>query len=273
VAFVNPALKRVAAVRGPVNSNVCGNTDKIIPMIFPTGLLLWPFDRVFEQSLHEEISFMPSIEDILKSIHDAVVAYDEEGVKKAAELYIDEGHDALRGITDGLAAGMATVGDLFKAQEYYVPEVLLCAEAMQAGLDILTPHLRAGDSKSRGRVVLGTIQGDIHDIGKNIVKLMLEISGFTVYDLGTNVPYQLFVDELVRTEAELVGISAMMTTTMMGMKKVIQLVREARPEVGILIGGAPVSREIVKMFKADGFALSASDVVDEVKRVLALRTA
>lgn len=180
---------------------------------------------------------MPSSEEILKSIHDAVVAYDEEGVQKAATLYIEEGHDALRGITDGLAAGMNTVGILFKNQEYYVPEVLLCAEAMKIGLDILTPHLKAGDAKSRGKIVLGTIQGDIHDIGKNLVKLMLEIAGFTVYDLGTNVPYQTFVDELIRTEADVVGISAMMTTTMMGMKKVIQLVREAKPEVGILIGG------------------------------------
>ena len=91
----------------------------------------------------------------------------KKGSRKAATLYIDEGHDALRGITDGLAAGMSTVGDLFKTQEYYVPEVLLCAEAMQIGLDILTPHLRAGDAKSKGRIVLGTIQGDIHDIGKN----------------------------------------------------------------------------------------------------------
>ncbi len=214
---------------------------------------------------------MPSSEEILKSIHDAVVAYDEDGVQKAATLYIEEGHDALQGITDGLAAGMVTVGELFKNQEYYVPEVLLCAEAMRIGLDILTPHLKAGDAKSRGKIVLGTIQGDIHDIGKNLVKLMLEIAGFTVYDLGTNVPYQTFVDELLRTEADVVGISAMMTTTMMGMKKVIQLVRDAKPEVAILIGGAPVSKEVVKMFKADGHATAAADVVDEVKRVMALR--
>jgi methanogenic corrinoid protein MtbC1 len=174
---------------------------------------------------------------------------------------------------EGLAAGMATVGKLFKAQEYYVPEVLLCAEAMQIGLGILTPHLRAGRSETKGKVVLGTIQGDIHDIGKDLVKLMLDISGFTVYDLGTNVPYQAYVDELIRTDADIVGISAMMTTTMMGMKKVIQMVKEVKPDVGILIGGAPVTKEIVKMFKADGSAQSAADVVDEVKRVLALRTA
>ncbi len=216
---------------------------------------------------------MPSIEESLKRLHDAVVAFDEEGVAKAAQAHLDEGHDALEGIMGGLAAGMNTVGQLFKAQEYYVPEVLLCAEAMQAGLAVLTPHLRGGQSESRGKIVLGTIQGDVHDIGKNLVKLMLEIAGFTVYDLGVNVPYQTFVDEAARTGADIVGISAMMTTTMMGMKKVIQILREARPEVRVLIGGAPVTADIVKMFKADGYAQSAADVVETVERVLAQKMA
>ncbi|MCE5335726.1 MAG: cobalamin-dependent protein [Desulfobacteraceae bacterium] len=216
---------------------------------------------------------MPSIEESLKRLHDAVVAFDEDGTVLAAQDYLDEGHEALEGIMRGLAAGMNTVGQLFKSQEYYVPEVLLCAEAMQAGLRVLTPHLRAGQSESRGKIVLGTIQGDVHDIGKNLVKLMLEIAGFTVYDLGVNVAHQTFVDEAARTGADVVGISAMMTTTMMGMKKVIQILREARPEVRILIGGAPVTAEIVKMFKADGYAQSAADVVDAVERVLARETA
>lgn len=216
---------------------------------------------------------MPSVEELLKEIHDAVVAFDEEGARKAAQKFVDEGHGAFQGIMEGLAAGMNTVGKLFKAQEYYVPEVLLCAEAMQAGLDILTPLLRAGEAASQGKVVLGTIQGDIHDIGKNLVKLMLEIAGFTVYDLGNNVPYQTFVDEAIRNDADVVGISAMMTTTMMGMKKVIQMVKEAKPGIGVLIGGAPVTKEIVKMFNADGYAPSAADVADEVTRLVKQKSA
>lgn len=212
---------------------------------------------------------MSSMEDILKRLHDTVVGFDEEGVKAAAQEVIDGGHDPLQAIMGGLASGMDTVGKLFKSQEYFVPEVLLCAEAMNAGLDLLKPLLPASADNGLGVVVLATVQGDVHDIGKNIVGMMLEIAGFTVHDLGANVPHQKVVDEVTRVGADLLGISAMMTTTMMGMKTLIPMVRGAKPGVGVLIGGAPVTKDIVKMFKADGYAVTAADVVDEAKRVMA----
>jgi methanogenic corrinoid protein MtbC1 len=212
---------------------------------------------------------MRPMEEILKAMRDAVVDFDEAGVRSAAEALIEEGYNPLDGILHGLTAGMETVGKLFKSQEYFVPEVLLCAEAMNAGLEILQPRLPTAETKTEGTIVLGTVQGDVHDLGKNLVKMMLEIGGFTVFDLGNNVPHDRFVDEMIRTNADLVGISAMMTTTMMAMKGLIQKVKQAKPGVGVLIGGAPITREIVKMFKADGYSDSAAEVLDEARRVMA----
>jgi methanogenic corrinoid protein MtbC1 len=212
---------------------------------------------------------MESIEELLKRLHDSVVNFDEEKVKEAAEAFLSNGYDPLQGILHGVASGMQTVGGLFKSQEYFVPEVLLCADAMKIGLDILRSQLTVIESKCEGTIIIGTVQGDIHDLGKNIVKMMLEIGGFTVHDLGTNVPHEKFVDELLRCDADLIGLSAMMTTSMMGMKTVIQKVKAAKSNVGVLIGGAPVNRDIVKLFKADGYSVTAADVVDEAKRVFA----
>ncbi len=212
---------------------------------------------------------MPDIEELLKAMHDEVVSFNEEGVREATAAFNAAEYDPLRGILDGLAAGMNTVGRLFKDQEYFVPEVLLCAEAMNAGVELLKPRMRGAEVKSEGTVVLGTVQGDVHDIGKNLVKMMLEVGGFTVHDLGANVPHERFVEEVLRTDADLVGISAMMTTTMMGMKTVIPMIKAGKPGVGVLVGGAPVTHQIAAMFKADGYTQSAADIVAEAKRVMA----
>lgn len=211
---------------------------------------------------------MPTPEELLKTMHDGVVNFEDEAVRQAASQWLADGHPPLQGIMDGLVAGMNSVGKLFKAQEYFVPEVLLCAEAMNAGLDILKAHLDAAESKA-GVIVIGTIQGDIHDLGKNLVSLMLEVGGFTVLDLGYDVAFERFVDEAVRNKADIVAISAMMTTTMMGIKKLIPMLRAACPDAKILIGGAPVTSAVVKMFGADGFTPSAVDIADEARRVLA----
>ena len=152
-----------------------------------------------------------------------------------------------------------------------MPEVLLCADALNVGMSVLKPHMPTfGGEDSPGRVVLGTIQGDVHDIGKNLVRLMLEIGGFVVHDLGNNVPYETFIEEQERTGAEIIGISSMLTTTMMGMKKVIEMSKKKNPEVAIMIGGAPVTPNVVKLFKADGYADSASTVVAEAKRLMSV---
>ncbi len=157
--------------------------------------------------------------EILDKLAEAVVEYDEDLAKEWSQIALDEGLDAFEAIMNGLAAGMETVGDLYDKQEYFVPEMLMCADALYAGLDILRPHIKKEDQKKMGQVVIGTVQGDVHDIGKNIIKLMFDVGGFEVHDLGRDVPLEKFVEEQMKTDSEIVAMSAMMTTTMTGMKR------------------------------------------------------
>jgi corrinoid protein of di/trimethylamine methyltransferase len=178
--------------------------------------------------------------EIFESLKNAVVEYDEDASKEWAQAALDEGIKVNDAIFDGLVSGMQEVGRLFEAQEYFVPELLMSADALYAGLDILKPHVEQLDLGVKGSVVIGTVEGDVHDIGKNIVKMMFDVAGFTVYDLGRDVPLDKFVEEQLRTDSDLVCLSAMMTTTMVGMKKVIEDLRNRNPNVKIMIGGAPV---------------------------------
>lgn len=198
---------------------------------------------------------------------EAVVKFEEERVAELAEKSLEMGLDPVETILHALSAGMLIVGDLFEKKEYFVPEILMCAEAMQAGLDILQARIPKGSTGNKGRIVIGTVFGDVHDIGKNIVKLMLEVGGYTVYDLGRDVPLEKFVEEVNRTNADIVAMSAMLTTTMMGMKKVIEMIRESNPRVRVMIGGAPVSAEVVKRFGADGYAKTAGTVLEEAEKL------
>jgi corrinoid protein of di/trimethylamine methyltransferase len=207
--------------------------------------------------------------EILKNLSEGVVEYEEDRVKKYANMAVDEKLDAYDAIMNGLAAGMEIVGDLYDRQEYFVPEILMCADALYAGLDILKPHLKIGDSKNvRGQVVIGTVQGDVHDIGKNLIKMMFDVGGFTVHDLGRDVPLEKFAEEQLRTDSEIVALSAMMTTTMMGMKKVIAMIKEKNPDVAIMLGGAPVTKDVANLFGADGYAESAGNAVQEAKKMI-----
>ncbi len=213
-------------------------------------------------------------EELLKGLREGVIEYDEEKVRKLAGEWLKAGYDANEGIFEGLAAGMEVVGDLFARNEYFVPEVLMCADALYAGLDILRPHVKVDERKKKlkGEVVIGTVEGDVHDIGKNIVKLMFEVAGFTVHDLGKDVPLDKFVEEQMRTDSDLVCLSAMMTTTMVGMKRVIEKIRAKNPKVRILIGGAPVTKEVAEMYGADGYGKDASNALSEaIKMVSSLR--
>ncbi len=210
-------------------------------------------------------------EEILKKLSDAVVEYDEDMAKQWAQTALDEGVDAFDAIMNGLAAGMEIVGDLYDKQEYFVPELLMCADALYVGMNILRPHMRK-DTQKKGQVVIGTVQGDVHDIGKNIIKLMFDVGGFTVHDLGRDVPLENFVQEQLRTDSEIVAMSAMMTTTMMGMKKVIELIKAKNPNVAIMLGGAPVTKDVADLFGADGYAESAGNAVQEaIKMISRLR--
>ncbi len=213
-------------------------------------------------------------QEILKALDEGVVEYEEDQVKEAAQRALDEGVNAYDAVMNGLAAGMEKVGKLYDQQEYFVPELLMCADALYIGLDILKPHINLEDlgDKPKGQVVIGTVQGDVHDIGKNIIKLMFEVAGFTVHDLGRDVPLEKFVEEQLRTDSEIVALSAMMTTTMMGMKKVIEMIKEKNPNVAIMLGGAPVTKDTADLFGADGYAETAGNAVQEaIKMISQLR--
>lgn len=213
-------------------------------------------------------------QELLLALKEGVVNFEEEKVKQAAQRVLDEGLNAYDAVMNGLAAGMEVVGQLYDQHEYFVPELLMCADALYAGLGFLKPHIRLEDldQKVRGQVVIGTVQGDVHDIGKNLIKMMFEVAGFTVYDLGRDVPLEKFAEEQMRTDSEIVALSAMMTTTMMGMKKVVQMIKEKNPQVKIMLGGAPLTADVAKLFGADGYAESAGNAVQEaIKMISQLR--
>ena len=215
---------------------------------------------------------MASKEELHGKLKEGVVEYQEEEVQEAAQAVLDEGYDPLEAIMDGLAAGMEVVGDLYDRNEYFVPEVLMCADALYAGLDILRPHIPKDDGQVNAQVVIGSVQGDVHDIGKNLVKMMFDVAGWEVHDLGRDVPLENFVEEQLKTDSEVVAMSAMMTTTMLGMKKVIEMIKEKNPNVGIMLGGAPVTQDVANLFGADGYAESAGNAVSEgIKMISRLR--
>ncbi|MFW2366203.1 MAG: cobalamin-dependent protein [Desulforhopalus sp.] len=208
---------------------------------------------------------MATKEEIIEELIEAVVEYEEEECVEAAQKALDNGDiiTPMEAVLDGLACGMEKVGVLFDTHEYFVPEVLMCADALYAGLAVLRPHIPKAEAGTKASVVLGSIQGDVHDIGKNLVKMMFDIAGWEVYDLGRDVPLEDFVEKQLDVNSDVLAMSAMMTTTMLGMKKVIAMVKEKNPECLIMLGGAPVTRDVANLFGADGYAESAGNAVSE----------
>ncbi len=208
---------------------------------------------------------MATKEEILEELIEAVVEYEEDDCVEACQKVLDNPDlmSPMDGVLDGLAAGMERVGVLFDTHEYFVPEVLMCADALYAGLAVLRPHIPKVEDGSKASVVLGSIQGDVHDIGKNLVKMMFDIAGWDVFDLGRDVPLEDFVEKQLDTNSDVLAMSAMMTTTMLGMKKVIAMVKEKNPDCLIMLGGAPVTRDVANLFGADGYAESAGNAVSE----------
>ncbi|HCA80846.1 MAG TPA: cobalamin-binding protein [Bacteroidetes bacterium] len=175
-------------------------------------------------------------------------------------------------LNDGLIAGMAAVGEKMRNGDMYLPEVLQSAGAMQASLKILKPHLAREGAQSRGRVLMGTVKGDMHDIGKNLVGIMLQGAGFEIVDLGVNIPPEKFVEAIKTHQPSIVALSAMLTTTMLNMKSTIDSVRLAglSSYVKIIIGGAPVNQGYADQIGADGYARDAVLAVDKVKQLLGI---
>ena len=209
------------------------------------------------------------MENILETLKNGVIEFEEDEVVEAAEEAVELGLNAYKCVMDGLAAGMDVVGEYFAEGEYFVPEVLMCADALYAGLDILKPHIVMDDtSQLKGTVVIGTVEGDVHDIGKNLVKMMFEIAGFTVHDLGRDVPLDNFVDKYLETDADIVCLSAMMTTTMIGMPVVIEKIRAKNPNAKIMVGGAPINPDVAAKYGADATSEDAPNALQEALNMI-----
>jgi len=206
----------------------------------------------------------------LKEIADNLIKGKAPEVKELVQRAIDEGEDVEKVLNEGLVAGMSVVGAKFKANEFYVPEVLIAARAMKAGMGILRPILADKNIKGVGRVVLGTARGDLHDIGKNLVAMMLEGAGFEIIDLGVDVSPEKFIETAREKKADLVGLSALLTTTMPSMKDVVKAVGDSdlKSKVKVFIGGAPVTQSYADEIGADGYAPDAASAVDEAKQLL-----
>ena len=209
-------------------------------------------------------------EEILKELREALVDFDEEKVAELAKTALDEGVDPFVATMNGLADGMIEVGELYNKKHYFVPELLMCADALYVGLDILKPAIMATgrEPETKGSIVLGVVEGDVHDIGKNLIKMMFDVAGWKVYDLGKDVPIDKFVEEQIRTDSDVVGLSALMTTSMINMPDIIKKLKEKNPKVRIMLGGAPITQKTVDKYGADGFAESAGTAVDEAIRLI-----
>lgn len=181
---------------------------------------------------------------------------------------LDEGTDAKVILSDALLEGMSVIGDKFKRDEVFVPEVLVAARAMNMGVEVLKPYLQESDSGDKGKAVLGTVKGDLHDIGKNLVKIMLEGKGIEVIDLGTDVSAETFIDEAKKNNADIICCSALLTTTMPEMKKVVDMVKEEKLNVKVMIGGAPVNQEFCDEIGADYYTDDAASAADVAKSIL-----
>lgn len=205
----------------------------------------------------------------LATLYNAVVNGEAKAVKKAVRASLTRGIPAGQILSDGLIQAMTEVGRLFEAQEYYVPEILISAEAMQAGVAMLRPLLGDAGGRSTGRIALGSVDGDLHDIGKNLVTMMLESSGFHVTDLGVDVSPRRFV-QAVLDGAQVIGMSAMLPTTMLNMKLVMDAMKAEgiREGVKVIVGGALVTQEYSDRIGADGYASDASAAVRKVKDLL-----
>lgn len=206
-----------------------------------------------------------------QDLANAIIAGDNIKSKDITQKLVDNGVKALEILNGGLVPGMDVVGAKFKANEMYIPEVLIAARAMHDAMDIIKPMLSEAGVEMKGTIVIGTVQGDLHDIGKNLVGMMLEGGGYKVIDAGVDVSADKFVEEVKKNGAKVVGLSALLTTTMPVMKDVISALRtdESTKAVKVMVGGAPLTQEYADSIGANGYAPDASSAVDFVKDLLA----
>ncbi|MDR9755568.1 MAG: cobalamin-binding protein [Syntrophomonadaceae bacterium] len=205
----------------------------------------------------------------IKDLTELVISADIEKVKETTAALLAAGEDPLKLINEGLIPGINEVGERFKEGNLFVPEMMMSAQAMKAGVDLAKEKIEGADIPNAGTVVIGTVAGDLHDIGKNLVSMMLDSSGFNVVDLGVDVPTDKFVAAVKEHKASIVGLSALLTTTMPAMKEVIDALKEGnlRDQVKVVIGGAPVTQAYADEIGADGYAADAALAVELCKEI------
>ena len=216
---------------------------------------------------------MATKEELIARLAECVLEMEDEEVVDVANEYIEAGYEAYDGIMEGLVAGMNKASDLYDAEEYFVTDVLLCSDAMYAGLDVLRPHLPAventGDVK---KAVIGVVEGDTHDIGKNLVKIMIDTAGFEMHDLGRDVPLAQFVDKAEEVGADIIAMSTLMTTTMPGMREVVSMLEERgiRSKYKVMVGGSPISQKFCDEIGADIYTSNAVEAVKAAKAAVGM---
>lgn len=216
---------------------------------------------------------MATKEELLARLDECVLEMEDEEVVDVANEYIEAGYEAYDGIMDGLVSGMNKASDLYDAEEYFVTDVLLCSDAMYAGLDVLRPHLPAVENTGAvKKAVIGVVEGDTHDIGKNLVKIMMDTAGFEMHDLGRDVPLASFVEKAEEVGADIIAMSTLMTTTMPGMREVVQMLEERgiRDKYKVMIGGSPISQKFCDEIGADIYTSNAVEAVKAAKAAVGM---
>ena len=208
---------------------------------------------------------------LLSELSRCVRDMEDEQVADVAQEYAAAGYAPQEGVLNGLVPGMNEAGELYEQEEYYIPELLICSDAMYNGLDVLRPLMANEQAAQGAKVVIGVIQGDTHDIGKNLVKIMLETAGYQMIDLGRDVPVERFVETVRQEKPQVVALSTLMSTSMNHMGRLVTALRDAglRDGVKVIIGGAPVSRNFAEKIGADGYSENAPEAVKLVDRLLA----
>ncbi len=212
-------------------------------------------------------------EEIIKALSDNVLEMEEDMVIELSEEYVSLGYPVEEAVTDGLIDGMNRAGILYDEEEYFITDILLCSDAMYAGLDIMKPYMKYQSSRSKKiKAIIGVVEGDTHDIGKNLVKIMMETAGFEMIDLGRDVPSDKFINTVKEENAELLCMSTLMTTTMPEMYEVINKLKESglRDSVKVMVGGGPVSKRFADDIGADGYSSNAVEAVKLAKKLIDL---
>jgi 5-methyltetrahydrofolate--homocysteine methyltransferase len=205
----------------------------------------------------------------MNALADAVINGDQSSAIEITKAALSEGMPAKKILDEGLIKGMDTVGTLFKQNEFYIPEVLIAARAMKMAMEVLEPELANAGVQPIGKLAIGTVQGDLHDIGKNLVAMMLKGAGFEVVDLGVDVKIEKFVEQVRDAGVQMIGMSTLLTTTMPSMEKTIKAIRQAGLKAKVIIGGAPVTKDYADKIGADGYAADAATAVDVAKSLCA----